>query len=366
MVTLAPQLQSVLAREVDPPEGSTLPSLFLFDIQPEQVGPLGEHLRASGAELQRASPMVRARLTAIDGNPVRGPDAKSDNAPSISGGRDREARRLHSRRYNLTYREALTSSEKLVEGRAFSPGPPGALPELSLEVEFARSLGVEVGSHLAFDVQGIPVEGRIVNLREVRWNSFQPNFFVMFQPGVLEEAPQIYLASVPRLPDAEREALQASIVKRFGNVSVIDVTRSVKRLLALLEQLQWALTSTASLSLVVGLVLIFAIARDQARARRWEINLLKVLGADFAQIRKVLDIEFGVLGLLATAAGIGCSCLASAILSTAVLGASWSPAILPMLFAGIAIPSICVATARVATRGVLRERPLALLQSAEN
>lgn len=364
MVSLAPQLQSVLAREVDPPEGSSLPSLFLFDIQPEQVGPLGEHLRARGSELQRASPMVRARLDAIDGNPVRGPDAKGDNAPEAAGRRS-QSQRLRTRRYNLTYRSALTSSETLVEGRDFAEGAAGELPELSLEVDFASSLGVEVGSQLAFDVQGVPVEGRVVNLREVRWNSFQPNFFVLFQPGVLEEAPQIYLASVPRLPDAQREALQASIVAEFGNVSVIDVTRSVKRLLALLAQLQWALTSTATLSLAVGLVLIFAIARDQARARRWEINLLKVLGADFTQIRKILDIEFGVLGLLATAAGIGCSCLASAILSTAVLGAAWSPAFSPMLFAGIAIPTICVATARVATRAVLRERPLALLQSAE-
>ena len=375
MVSLAPQLQSVLAREVDPPEGSSLPSLFLFDIQPEQIGPLGEHLREQGTELQRTSPMVRARLTAIDGEPVRATRAESDTASSAAEGRSSETRRLRTRRYNLTYRPALSPSEKLVEGRPFAAGDfepqeldgvAGTLPELSIEVEFARSLGVGVGSRLAFDVQGVPVEGRVVNLREVRWNSFQPNFFVVFQSGVLEEAPQIYLASVPRLPNAEREALQASIVERFRNVSVIDVTRSVKRLLALLAQLQWALTSTATLSLAVGLLLIFAIARDQARARRWEINLLKVLGADFTQIRRVLDIEFGVLGLLATVAGIGCSCLASAILSAAVLGATWSPAWEPLLFTGVAIPVICVATARIAARGVLRERPLALLQSAES
>jgi putative ABC transport system permease protein len=318
--------------------------------------------------------MVRARLTAIDGQPVRASDAVKDSNAPTAVSRTGQARRLRTRRYNLTYRPALSTSEKLVEGRHFTAGEfqpqeaggaKGALPELSLEVDFARSLGVGVGSRLTFDVQGVPVEGRVVNLREVRWNSFQPNFFVLFQSGILEDAPQIYLASVPRMPDAEREALQASIVERFRNVSVIDVTRSVKRLLALLSQLQWALTSTATLSLAVGLVLIFAIARDQARARRWEINLLKVLGADFAQIRSMLDIEFGVLGLMATAAGIGCSCLASAVLSTVVLEATWSPAWEPMLFTGVAIPIICVATARIAARGVLRERPLALLQSAE-
>jgi predicted lysophospholipase L1 biosynthesis ABC-type transport system permease subunit len=78
----------------------------------------------------------------------------------------------------------------------------------------------------------------------------------------------------------------------------------------------------------------------------------------------MLDIEFAVLGLVATLAGIGCSCVASAILSTAVLETTWSPALPPMLFTAIAIPTICVVTSRIATGRVLRERPLALLQSA--
>ena len=71
-----------------------------------------------------------------------------------------------------------------------------------------------------------PIFGRISSLREVRWNSFQPNFFVSFARGVLEQAPQTMLASLPPLAEAKRERLQASIVSRFPNISVIDVTGS--------------------------------------------------------------------------------------------------------------------------------------------
>ena len=368
MVSLAPQLRVVLEGDLDPPAAGQIPALFLFDIQPEQVRPLEVHTSALGHELQRISPMVRAKLESINGRSVRGELTDRERRAAYSPNRssEEEARRLRTRRYNLTYAPALTVSETLVEGQPFRGAHTAesvGLPELSLEVHFADELGIRVGDSLAFDVQGVPVEGRVTNLREVRWNSFQPNFFVTFQPGVLEDAPQIFLASVPRMPDEEREILQASIVEVFPNISIIDVTRSVKRLLGLLSQLQWALASTASLSLVVGLVLVFSIARDQARSQRWETNLLKVLGAEFGQIRAAVDIEFGVLGLLATLAGVACSTAASAILADVLLETPWVPAWRPVLFSVLVIPSICVATARIATRSVLRERPLALLQS---
>jgi putative ABC transport system permease protein len=361
LLGIAPQLRGVLDGRMQAPEQGALPSLFLFDIQPEQRELLAAHVAERGARLERVSPMVRARLDEIDGEPVA-----SQTSGELSTARG-ESRRLRIRRYNLTYRERLTPSETLREGRDFTgtyqPGD-GSLPEISLELDFARRLGVGVGDRLAFDVQGVPVEGRVVNLREVRWNSFQPNFFVAFQPGVLEGAPQIFLASVPALATREREALQASISRAFPNVSSVDVTRAVRRLLGLIGQLQWALSSTAALSLGVGLVLVFAVARDQARARRWETNLLKVLGADFRRIRAALDLEFGLLGLLGALAGSAAGLLASALLSHFLLEASFRISPGPLLLTLVGVPALSVVAGRIATRRVLRERPLALLQAA--
>jgi putative ABC transport system permease protein len=354
LVSVVPQLRALLDRDLETPEGTVLPSLFLFDIQPEQRAALAAHVAVRGSRLQRLSPLVRARLDRIDGELVQAVARE-------------EADRLRSRRYNLTYRPDLTDSERLRAGRAFSGSwdPVSARPaEMSLEIDFAERLGVGLGDTLGFDVQGVPVEGEVVSLREVRWNSFQPNFFVVFQPGVLEDAPAVYLASVPQLPPEQRDALQASIQVAFPNVSSIDVTRAVQRLLGLVDQLQWALAGSAGLSLAVGWLLVIALARDAARARRWEINLLKVLGAELRDIRRALDLEFALLGGLAALAGSALSVAAAAVLAWGVLEVTWSPALAPLAVPLLGIPVVCVLSARVAARGVLRERPLALLQAA--
>jgi putative ABC transport system permease protein len=254
----------------------------------------------------------------------------------------------------------------LIEGSDFSGpySPAGREPaEMSLEVEFAERLGIGLGDTLSFDVQGVPVDGRVVSLREVRWTSFQPSFFVSFQPGVLEGAPAVFLATVPRLPAADREALQTSIVGAFPNVSAIDVSKAVRRILDLLDRLHWALTSTAALSLLVGLALIHAVVRDRARARRWEINLLKILGAELALIRRSVDLELGLVAGLAGLAGAAGAILAAAAITHAVFAAPFRISWEPVAFAVLVVPIVCVLTGRIATRAVLRERPLVLLQS---
>ncbi|HEX5066831.1 MAG TPA: FtsX-like permease family protein [Myxococcota bacterium] len=362
---LAPQLRASLARDLETPGAETLPSLFLFDIQPEQRDAIARHVEAHDAQLTRVSPLVRARLASLRGEPVR--DAADGDAPPARSRLAREGeddgRRLRARGYNLTYRDELAPGERILEGRPFSHvRAADGLPEISLERSFAERLGVGVGDALGFDVQGVTVEGRVVSLREVHWQSFEPNFFVLFQGGVLEDAPQTYLASVPQLAADRREALQASLAEAFPNVSSVDVTRLVERLLALASRLEWALTGTAALSLCVGLAVVFAIARDQARARRLETNLLKVLGADFRRVRAALDLEYGALGLAAALAGSAVCALASALLARLVLEVPWRPALWPLVGAALCVPLACIVAARLAARRVLRERPLALLQ----
>ncbi len=235
---------------------------------------------------------------------------------------------------------------------------------MSLEADFADSLGLGIGDTLRFDVQGVPVLGKVVNLREVQWNSFQPNFFVIFQPGVLEAAPAVFLASLPRVSTQERDALRESLVRDFPNVSVVDVSRAVQRVLGLAERLHFAIASTAGLSLLVGLLLVYTIASARARDRRWETNLLKVLGADFSRIRRVMDLEVGLLAGCAVTAGSVGSVLGAAALSQSVFESpflvSWWPLLGAILFA----PMLCVLTARGATRKVLRERALVLLRAS--
>jgi len=362
LLSLPPQLRALLDERLQPPAPEDIPSLFLFDIQPEQADPLRDHVARAGTELQRMAPMVRARLEAINGERV-GIDA--DPNASARGVTVRDGQDLRGRRYNLTYQAELAATETLVEGRPFTGAydiDGEALPEISMEIDFATRLGVGLGDELRFDVQGVPVEGRIVNLRSVDWNSMQPNFFVSFQPGVLEPAPAVFLASVPALPREVRDRLQASIVEAFPNVSMIDVSRGVDRLLGLLDQLQWAITATAVTSLAVGLLLVFAIARDEAQVRRWDMNMLKILGARHGLVRRSIDVEFGVIGFSAGLVGCAAGAGVCAVLAVGLLDVAWSPAWKPLGLVIVVLPLISTLAARIAMRGVLAERPLALLR----
>ena len=355
LLGLPPQLRALLVQQLDPPGEESTPSLFLFDIQPEQTEPLLAHLRAAGTTWQRLAPMVRARLVAINDQPVGAGNAP----PAASAGGLRDAERLAARHYNLTWQQELHTTETMVAGTPFTgawDAASGDLPQVSMETDFARRLGLGLGDRLRFDVQGVEVEGRVVNLREVDWTSLQPNFFVSFQPGVLEAAPAVFLASVPALERDARERLQASIVEKFPNISMIDVTRGVERALGLLAQLRWAVAATAWTALAVGLVLVFAIARDEADERRWDINLMKVLGARHGLLRASVTVEFAALAAVATLVGCAIGVAACAALAAAVLDVSWSPAWTPLLAIALALPSLAAVTARLAMRRVLRER----------
>jgi putative ABC transport system permease protein len=358
LLSLPPQMRTLLDRRLAPPPTEAIPSLFLFDIQPEQTGPLREHVLAAGTALQRLAPMVRSRLLAINTVSVDEPGVLGDGR----GLRDRE--RLRTRRYNLTWQAELAPTETMIAGRDFKGSwnwRSDEPAEMSMEEEYARDLGVGLGDTLRFDVQGIEVEGRIVNLRRVDWNSMQPNFFVSFQPGVLEEAPAVYLASVAGLPDDRRQALQLSIVEKFANVSIIDVSRGVARMLGLIDQMQWALAATALTSLAVGLALVFAIAADEAQVRRWDVNLLKVLGARHGLLRTSLDLEFGLLGLAAALVGVVAAAAMGAAVAVWLLEVQWSPAWRAQAALLFALPLMTMIAARLAMRRVLRERPTVFL-----
>src|SRR5262249_31689239 len=150
-----------------------------------------------------------------------------------------QERDFKNRTFNLTYRSELSESETLAVGKDFSPIPyewetADELPEISLEVRFANRLKIHLGDSMSFDVQGVPVEGRVVLMRRVKWLSFQPNFFVQFQPGVFNDAPKSFLASIPKLEAAEKDVLQNEIVRRFPNISVIDVSQAIARINAVI------------------------------------------------------------------------------------------------------------------------------------
>ena len=362
LINLIPQIYQGLQEEISRPDDYRIPSLFLFDIQPEQIEPLQNVLANEKMNLNYISPMVRARLEKVNGMKYK---SEFDEGPST---RERQREQgFRMRTLNLSYRTELSDSENIVEGSQLAGQYDwnSDLPaEVSLEERFAERMGLKLGDLLTFNVHEVPIVAKVINLRKVKWNSFQPNFFILFQPGVLDDAPATYLASLGGLDKLERMNYQNLIVKEFPNVSVIDVTRTVERVLKISDQMVLALRFMAYLSIMAGLVVVFSIARHEVEGRLWELNLLKVLGAKFNDIQKMIQIEFAVLGIYAGVFGVGVSLIMSYGLAWWFFENLWEWTWQTSLASVVGVTTLSVTVAWIATRRTLRKSPLNLLRSS--
>ncbi|WP_441005113.1 ABC transporter permease, partial [Novilysobacter viscosus] len=162
-------------------------------------------------------PMIRGRLVAHNGAPVRGDDYAD---PAADAEQSRRAQRRADREFNLSVVDTLREDNRVTAGAFWAAQGP-AQPEVSVEEGFAESLGWQVGDTVAFDIAGQPFEATITSLRSVEWESFRPNFFVVASPGALDGFPASYITAVSVAPTQTR--FTAELVERFPNLSVIDI-----------------------------------------------------------------------------------------------------------------------------------------------
>jgi putative ABC transport system permease protein len=360
LMNLIPQIRNSIESEISINPKEKRPALFLFDIQEEQVEGLSTLLKSLNTKLEFESPMVRARLVSINDEPVK--DRQQDDTATRE--QEFEQRNL-SRTYNLSYRSAFTSSETIEKGEAFTgtwkAGEGSDLPLMSLEVRFAERLGVDIGDSMTFDIHGVEVKGKVANLRKIRWTSFQPNFFVQFQPGVIDDAPKTFLAAVDAPTQDEKNMLQNQIVRQFPNISVIDVTNTIVRILTMVNQMTFAITFMSILTLLAGFAVLFAIVNHQLQRRIPDITLLKILGSQFSTVRNATLSEFMIVGFLASSAGAIISILVSWIVSKIVFDGVWTPDGLTPVITVAATTGLAVLTGWLGSMRALAAKPATLL-----
>ncbi len=333
------------------------PDVLAFDIQSDQRDGIEAAFAAQGVSAPSLTPIVPARIARLK-------NVSADSVLYTALARDIEPWAVR-REYRHTYRAELSGAETLVAG-AWWDGPreAGTLPRISVEEDVARGLNVGIGDTITWDIQGILIETRVASLRTVDWARFDTNFFVVFEPGVLDEAPQTFIA-LARVNDADRiAAIQRDIVRRYPNVSTLDLT--------LVQDVMTRIVSRVTLAIrfmglfcVLGGVLVLAGALSAARFQRLrETVLLRTLGATRRQIRQVLFTEYLALGSLAGLAGTGLGVLAAWLLVRFFFEMRFDPDPVPLLllFAGTALLSVVIGVA--GSRGILRRAPLAVLREA--
>ncbi|WP_022666809.1 ABC transporter permease [Desulfospira joergensenii] len=352
LISVIPQVRKGLETEIMRPEGLKVPVFFLVDIQEDQQKALMEFIAAGKGDLTHISPMVRGRILSVNDKPFFRKDRKTGN----------RGLRLE---FNFSHRKDLYPSEKIVQGNPMSDLPwdfGSEKPfEISMEQGFADRMGLKMGDVMGFDVQGIPLRGRVVNLRRVRWASFQPNFFMLFQDGVLDDAPKTYLATISNLAPEQREDLKNRIVDRFPNISVIDVARTAATILDVTDRLSLSVRFMAWLALAAGLVSVFSIARHEARKSEAQINLLKVMGADFQILSTITLVEFGFIGFSAGLFALALSTGFSLGISGYFFDSLWAFDLGSSALILVSSTAICMATGLGAAYRIMKTKPLSLL-----
>jgi putative ABC transport system permease protein len=300
------------------------------------------------------SPVVTMRIQSINGR------AASDLIKSKARN-DRWALR---REYRSTYRDHLADSEELLAGEWIKTASPTnvAIP-ISVEQGIATELNVGLGDEIVFDVQGIPMNTRVANLRRVDWRRLQANFFVVFPRGVLEDAPGFFIITTRVKDSEESAAMQRAVVQAYPNVSTIDFTLVLRVVEGIVSKISFAIQFMAMFTVLTGLILLITAVLNSRFQRLRETILLRTLGASSGQLLRIQVIEFLLLGLLASVTGILLAVAAQWLLTKFVFKIGFS---LPVahLVAAVCINSVLtVVIGLTASRSVLKRPPLEVLRA---
>lgn len=205
----------------------------------------------------------------------------------------------------LTYADTLPQGNRIVAGQWWSPFHKGE-PLVSVDADFARAVGLDVGDYLTVGILGVERTARVANLREIDWESMGFNFALVFSRNAISDAPHNLAATIDLPESADSEArgrLLRALVKELPSSSVIEVGGLLIEARKLLEQVSLATLAAAAVTVLAGLaVLMGAIAAARA-ARTYDTVMLRVLGASRRQIVLLQLAEYGLLaGLLALVA----------------------------------------------------------------
>ncbi len=334
------------------------PTFFFIDIQPDQTPSFERIVRAhTPTGTYALTPVVRARLGSLNGAPVN-PEAHTDTRNGW----------YFTREYVLTESADFPKDNTIVVGHWWTPsrsdhGRPGVrrAARVSVEEEAAGILGLEVGSTVEFNVQGVPLSAVVESIREVDWGSFSTNFYMMLSPDSLQGAPLTYLATATVGPD-EEIPLQQALVRALPNVTAIQIGDVLANVARLLEQLAWVIQGMALLSIISGAA-VMAAALSATRYRRlYEAAVLKVIGCTRRMLAQSFALEFAMIGTLAGGIGVGLA----GVLSWAILRFFldlpwvWQPAV--MGWGLVATVGLAVAVGFMSTWRVLGQPPLAVLR----
>lgn len=346
-------VQSILINRVTLSGSGSQPNMVLFDIQSSQKNEVANLTTQYKLPLLQQVPIVTMRIEEINGKNAEA--IKKDTTSAIP-------RWAFENELRVTYRDTLTDSEKLTEGKLGAPvKSANDSIYVSLDERYANALHVKKGDHLIFNVQGRLIQAIVGSFRKVDWQRVQTNFRLIFPTGVLEAAPQFHVI-ITRVNSPEASAaFQKAVVQKFPNISIIDLGLILSVLDDVLNQIGFVVRFMAGFSICTGLIVLIASVLLSKYQRIQETVLLRTLGASRRQILIITATEYFFLGALAAATGILLAISASWALAVYNFDAAFNTNWWPVVLLFLSISFITVIIGLFNSREVLNKPPLEIL-----
>jgi putative ABC transport system permease protein len=315
LIIVVAQLRTGLLAEWRLQLPDNAPNHFAFNLFPNQVEEFAETV-GSEASLNPFYPVVRGRIAAINGN-----------AEAVIAGGD------NNRELNFSWTTALAKDNKILEGS----WPPAA-GEVSVESGYAKRLDLQIGDRISLDVGGDNFDASVSSIRSVVWESFSPNFYLIFSQEQLKNQPTSYLTSF-YLP-AENRPLLRQLLQQFPSLSLIEVDSILARMQLILRQVSLSVELMMLFVLFSGFAVLFATLQMTAQERAQEGALMRALGASRSYLKKAYLMEFGLIGFSSGVLAVVGAELATAAIYIRVFDLDYRPnmalwVLTPILFAGV-------------------------------
>jgi putative ABC transport system permease protein len=346
-------IQDTLLKRVTLSASGNQPNTILFDIQNNQKDKVAALTKQEGLPVISQVPIVTMRIEEINGYTLA--DVKKDSTINVS-------KRAYNSELRVTYRDTITSAERISQGKWIGKTTPEGVVNVSFEEGYAKRIKVNLGDSITFNVQGTLVPAVVSSFREVDWNRVETNFRLVFPTGVLEDAPQFYVLMTRAKNKQESVRYQEAIVQAFPNVSVIDLDLILNVLDEILRKIGFVIQFMAAFSIITGLIVLIASVLISKYQRIQESVLLRTLGGSRKQILIITALEYFFLGALAAATGILLSLAGSWALTHYSFKTAFNPQPLPLIGLFFIVSVLTVIIGLINSRGILNKPPLEILR----
>ncbi|PWK78822.1 putative ABC transport system permease protein [Mucilaginibacter oryzae] len=347
-------VQTLLIQQVNLSTGGNQSNMILFDIQSSQEKGVVRLTKQQGLPVLQQVPIVTMRIEEINGKTAA--DLNKDSTIKIQHG-------VFAWEYRVTFRDSLTASEKLIDGKWIGKADPAKEVPVSVEENLSQRGNLKIGDKLVFNVQGVRMPAYVASIRKVNWGKVQTNFQVVFPTGILEDAPQFHVLMTHVPSNKVSAAFQQLVVKAYPNVSIIDLGLILSVVDELLSKISYVIRFMSAFSIITGIVVLIASVRISKYQRIQESVLLRTLGASRKQIFTITALEYWFLGSLSALTGILIAFAGTWFLAKYSFGVAYAVGILPALVLFLVVSLLTVAIGLLNSRAALNKPPLEILRT---